>query len=295
MSQNIGTNYPVVIPTLSDRASIVEAFEYYHKGGIAGSSSQNSIEFHLGEIESRIDSSDSSISSIDARVTNTENQLGLISGQYVKLIANSASANTIVPQVSTVVPITIQGVNNQSVNLQEWKINASTIRARVNNLGTIFSWDGSGSSEVVTLSGTQTLTNKSITSPSLTGTPTAPTASNSTNNTQIATTQFVKTAIGTVDINSRSSNYTAALSDVGKLIIFNGGSSLTVPTNSSVEFPVGSSFSVMQATSTTLSILASSGVTINYTPGNRLRTQWSVATLTKTGTDTWILFGDLMI
>lgn len=53
----------------------------------------------------------------------------------------------------------------------------------------------SNAKEVVNLSDTQTLTNKTLTSPSLNGTPTATTASAGTNNTQIATTAFVNTAI----------------------------------------------------------------------------------------------------
>lgn len=47
----------------------------------------------------------------------------------------------------------------------------------------------------VTLNGTQTLTNKTLTSPALTGTPTAPTAAGGTNTTQIATTAFVAAAV----------------------------------------------------------------------------------------------------
>ena len=46
---------------------------------------------------------------------------------------------------------------------------------------------------VVTLTGTQTLTNKSLTSPALTGTPTAPTAAVNTSTTQVATTAFAVT------------------------------------------------------------------------------------------------------
>lgn len=55
-------------------------------------------------------------------------------------------------------------------------------------------------STVVTLTGSQTLTNKtltspSISSPSMTGTPTAPTAAAGTNTTQVATTAFTTTAV----------------------------------------------------------------------------------------------------
>lgn len=44
---------------------------------------------------------------------------------------------------------------------------------------------------VVTTTGSQTLTNKSLTSPTITGTPTAPTAAADTNTTQVATTAYV--------------------------------------------------------------------------------------------------------
>lgn len=62
-------------------------------------------------------------------------------------------------------------------------------------------------STVVTLSGSQTLTNKTLTSPtintpsiaspSMSGTPTAPTAAGGTNTTQVATTAFVQSAVTT--------------------------------------------------------------------------------------------------
>lgn len=50
--------------------------------------------------------------------------------------------------------------------------------------------------DVVTATATQTLTNKTLTSPALTGVPTAPTAASGTNTTQIATTAFVTDAVG---------------------------------------------------------------------------------------------------
>jgi len=50
-------------------------------------------------------------------------------------------------------------------------------------------------SKLITDDGSQTLTNKTLTSPVLNGVPTAPTAVAGTNTTQIATTQFVKTAV----------------------------------------------------------------------------------------------------
>ena len=40
-------------------------------------------------------------------------------------------------------------------------------------------------------------------------------------------------------------------------------------------------------------VAATAGVTINATPGLKLRAQWSSATLIKRATDTWVLVGDL--
>lgn len=86
-------------------------------------------------------------------------------------------------------------------------------------------------STVVTLSGTQTLTNKTLTSPSMSspamsspamsGTPTAPTAAAGTNTTQVATTAFVQTAlqavypVGSVYINAASTTNPATLLGFG--------------------------------------------------------------------------------
>jgi len=47
-------------------------------------------------------------------------------------------------------------------------------------------------------------TKADINSPALTGTPTAPTAGTGTNSTQVATTAFVQTALGTVDLSTKA-------------------------------------------------------------------------------------------
>ena len=55
---------------------------------------------------------------------------------------------------------------------------------------------------IATLAGTETLTNKTIVSPALTGVPTAPTAASNVNNTQIATTAFVKDVLASTSVTS---------------------------------------------------------------------------------------------
>jgi hypothetical protein len=59
-----------------------------------------------------------------------------------------------------------------------------------------------------------------------------------------------------------------------------------------VAFPIGTTITVLQVGSGQTTI-AGAGVTINGTPGLKLRAQWSSATLIKRATNTWVAIGDL--
>jgi hypothetical protein len=67
----------------------------------------------------------------------------------------------------------------------------------------------------------------------------------------------------------------------------------TVPTDAALAWPIGASMDILQTNTGEVTIAASGGVTLNRTPGNKLRTQWSSATILKRGADSWILYGDL--
>ena len=67
----------------------------------------------------------------------------------------------------------------------------------------------------------------------------------------------------------------------------------TIPTNAALAWPIGASMDIFQTNTGEVTIAASAGVTLNRTPGSKLRTQWSSATILKRGTDSWILYGDL--
>ena len=74
-----------------------------------------------------------------------------------------------------------------------------------------------------------------------------------------------------------------------------GGSAVnvTIPADSTLNFPVGTSIDVLQTNTGGVAIAAGSGVTVNATPGLTLRTQWSSATLFKRAANTWVVYGDL--
>ena len=92
--------------------------------------------------------------------------------------------------------------------------------------------------------------------------------------------------------NAQAGSYTLALTDASDLVEMSGGGTLTVPTNASVAFPVGTQITILQTGASQVTI-GGAGVTINGTPGLKLRAQWSAGTLIKRATDTWVLIGDL--
>jgi hypothetical protein len=67
----------------------------------------------------------------------------------------------------------------------------------------------------------------------------------------------------------------------------------TIPTNATLAWPIGASMDILQTNTGEVTIAAALGVTLNRTPGNKLRERWSSATILKRGTDNWILYGDL--
>jgi hypothetical protein len=99
-----------------------------------------------------------------------------------------------------------------------------------------------------------------------------------------------------VATNLQTASYTLVLADQTKLVEMNVASAnnLTVPLNSAEAFPVGAQVTILQIGAGQTTIVATGGVTVNATPGLKLRTQWSSATLIKRATNTWVAIGDLV-
>jgi hypothetical protein len=102
-------------------------------------------------------------------------------------------------------------------------------------------------------------------------------------------------------MSTKTSSYTigsSGISDNGSIIQMNGSSTnnVIVPVDGTngVTFPNGSQITIVQ-TSAVQTTVQASGTTINSTPGLRLRTQWSSATLIKRSANTWMLLGDLSV
>lgn len=146
---------------------------------------------------------------------------------------------------------------------------------------------------VVGTTDTQTLTNKTLTSPTLT----TPTIGSFVN----ATHDHSSSANGgpiNIALNSQTGTaYTAALTDNNKLITLDNSSAitLTVPLNSSVAFPTGAMVNFMQLGAGEVSVTGASGVSVSSPNGYKTRAQYSLATVVKLGSDSWVLIGDIEV
>jgi hypothetical protein len=95
---------------------------------------------------------------------------------------------------------------------------------------------------------------------------------------------------------SKTASYTlSAESERDSLIEVSSesGTTITIPLNSAVAYPVGTTLDILQTNTGQVTIAGDAGVTVNATPGLKLRTRWSSATLFKRDTNTWVVFGDL--
>jgi len=104
------------------------------------------------------------------------------------------------------------------------------------------------------------------------------------------------TALPPLVTNAQSgTSYTTVLSDAGKLVELNNASAitLTVPPSSSVAYSTGSQIQLLQTGVGQVTVVGGSGVTVNATPGLKLRAQWSSAALIYRGSNTWVLVGDV--
>ena len=146
---------------------------------------------------------------------------------------------------------------------------------------------------VVGTTDTQTLTNKTLTTPSISS------FANATHGHTAAASGGTLTA-GAIyyGFNSNTGSYTLALSDQGKILPFNTTSTgtVTVPLNSSVAFPTGSFVNFVQSGTGPILITGASGVSVQSENSKlKLKGQYAVAGVVKTDVDTWVAFGNLTL
>lgn len=96
-------------------------------------------------------------------------------------------------------------------------------------------------------------------------------------------------------INDQTASYTAVLLDAWKWIRMDvaGANDFTIPPESSVAFPVGTTLRIRQVGAGQTTVVAGAGVTINSPETLKLLKQHSSALAVKVAADEWDLSGEL--
>lgn len=98
-----------------------------------------------------------------------------------------------------------------------------------------------------------------------------------------------------VNVNTQAGSYALVLADAGKLVEMNvaTANTLTVPTDASVAFPIGTTITVSQLGAGQTTITPAGGVTIRSIPGLKLVGQNAMAALVKRAANDWYAAGNL--
>ena len=127
--------------------------------------------------------------------------------------------------------------------------------------------------DFVTLTGSETLTNKTLTSPTI-------------------NTPVITFPVSSVAINAQSAAYTLVSGDKSKMVVVTSSSTANVTVPPSV-FSQGDVVYIARLGTGASALVAGSGVTISATPGLNFRAQNSVVAILCTGSNTFIATGDL--
>jgi hypothetical protein len=141
---------------------------------------------------------------------------------------------------------------------------------------------------VVGTTDTQTLTNKTLTTPTI----------GSFVNATHTHADAASGGILNVSLNAQTgTTYTPNLADNNKIVTLDNVNpiTLTVPTNASVPYPIGAEINLYNKGVGQVSIVGDTGVTVYSSSGSNLRVQYSLATIIKLDTDTWVLIGDTIV
>jgi hypothetical protein len=113
---------------------------------------------------------------------------------------------------------------------------------------------------------------------------------------KIADKSVTSAKISAITSTAQTTAYTFVLGDAETLILYTGASpaTFTIPTNSSVAFPLGTQINVMQYSSGQLTVACAAGATL-VSEGSKFKTKaiYAIATAIKTETNVWVLVGNL--
>ena len=211
-------------------------------------------------------------SNVSARIANVE--AGITSDVHTQYLRKAGDSDNIIaaPSAGTTKGLIVKGGSSQSVSLQEWQNSGGTALAKVDHLG------NATANSFVKTSGTSSQFLK---------------ADGSVDSSTYLTTTAAGTgyqAKFTVNTTAKTAAYTLLAGDYESMVQMNGAFAFSVTTGLSGA-PAGTQIHLLALTSGVS--VSATGVTLNGTPGLKLRTAYSSATLICLGTNNWVLVGDL--
>jgi prepilin-type processing-associated H-X9-DG protein len=261
----MAASYPTSIAGFLDKVNVVDIIDASHPNSIQ--SEVIAIESTLGTEPNRsttpsptgtFNGSSTLFSTVGLRLNNIE--VGVVSDAHTQYLRKAGdTANVITIGASTTKGLVIRGASSQSANLQDWQDSSSTVLARIDASGNAtaasFIKTGGTSAQVLMADGSVT--------PGF-----------------------------TVNGTAKTGAYTLTSSDYNSLIQMNGAFAFTINTTLSTA-PAGTQIHLLALT-TGVSVTAT-GVTLNGTPGLKLRAAYSSATLICLASNNWVLIGDLSL
>ena len=280
----LGNTLPVTYIPLSLLGNADGVAELDQDGHVPQTQLTNTID----QLEGYTDSAITGLVNAAPATLNTLKELSDALGADANFAATTATAlGTKITASST------DTLTNKSINLS-----SNTFTGTKAQFNTAMS-----DADFVTLAGTEELTNKTLNSPIINqptgllkgdvGLGNVDNTSDSSKPISTATQTELDTKLNKlVQTNAQSGAYQLAVGDAFKLIEMSGGGALTIV--DSGLFPVGYTVDVLQTGASQVTIQGS-GFTPNATPGLKLRTKWSSATLIKRALNSWVVLGDLTV
>lgn len=329
MTESIGEVYSTQVPALSDAADIQEALRVYHYGAPSGSGAgqydpnnaneanlfPNSIANYLSDLQSQVTTlgsvkdvtsvlwtekgailSSSAASTLELLTVGTD-------GQH--LVANSATASGLEWSNNLTSPILFGTLSSESTTNLIFAPSTGIVEVRGDNDSQpgsiIFKSELNNFGQAISSQPESESANNTLTLPTggnqeLVGTVATQEIFNKTFGDSVSVAGNVTYNLD-IESTGAANFYTLALSDAGAVLEVGRdiGNQVAIPLESSVDFPIGTQIIILQTDTGQVTIAPEDpGVTINATPGLKLRDQWSSATLIKRGSDLWVAIGDLV-
>lgn len=210
--------------------------------------------------------------------TSTNSVLGGVKVDNTSITINGNGVISVPNYVNFVTPTSIASFTNKAISFTD---NIIT--------GTLSEFNSACTdANFVSTTGTETLTNKTLTSPNIN--------SGALNNTSTISDGTTAYSIGyrTMPKSSYAWPLTLDTTDIGKFV-YQTGSAVIIPVDATVNLPIGTVITVVNSGTTTINIQIQVGGTLRQADstatGNRTLSSYGIATIIKVDADTWFITG----